>query len=121
MAAEGVVTERLRLKVGDTHTIIVRQTEEDDPFGPLDISGRTYRAQVRRSAGSKGEPMATFACSITNGPGGEVACVLTSIEAAKLKRGPAYIDVEETIWTSPPIVDTIVTFPNVEIEPDGTR
>ena len=85
-------TQNLVLVRGDTETLVITMT--DSAGLPIDITGRTYRAQIRvqKDAASIA---ASFACSITNAAAGQVTCVLTATNSASLVPGVNYWDFEE--------------------------
>jgi hypothetical protein len=85
-------TQNLVLVRGDTETLVITLT--DSAGAPIDITGRTYRAQIRvnRDASSIA---ASFACSITNAAAGQVTCVLSAVNSAALTAGINYWDFEE--------------------------
>lgn len=78
---------------GDTETIVVTCTS-DDAGTPINITGRTYRAQIRSSATSD-IIKATFTCTVTNGAAGQVTCVLPVSESTLLAPGLYEWDLEE--------------------------
>lgn len=82
----------LILTRGDTETLVV--TIQDDNGAAINITGRTYRAQVRSSQDST-TIKASFTCTVTNGSGGQVTCVLSAADSATLPSGQYYWDLEE--------------------------
>jgi hypothetical protein len=77
---------------GDTETLVVTMTT--DGTTPVNITGRTYRAQIRSSQDST-TVKASFTCTVTNGAAGQVTCVLSATDSAALPVGIAYWDLEE--------------------------
>lgn len=78
---------------GDTETIVVTLTT--DGSTPIDVTGRTYRAQIRQSPDSR-TIKASFTCTVTDGSNGVVTCVMSAEDSAALPVGIAYWDLEET-------------------------
>jgi len=68
---------RLNLKIvrGDTQNITVNMTSNG--VTPIDVTGRTYRAQIRTTKDS-GIVDASFTCSVSNGPAGEITCAMSA-------------------------------------------
>jgi hypothetical protein len=83
----------LTLTTGDTETLSV--TLQDSAGAPINITGRTYSAQVRATADSS-TVLATFSCSITNAAAGTFACTLTATQTAALTPGGGVWDLAET-------------------------
>lgn len=77
---------------GDTETIVVTMTTDEST--PIDITGRTYRAQIRQSQDAT-TIKASFSCTVSNGAAGQVTCTLTATDSATLPVGIAYWDLEE--------------------------
>ena len=77
---------------GDTETLVVTMTT--DGTTPVNITGRTYRAQIRSSQDST-TVKASFTCTVTDGAAGQVTCVLSATDSAALPVGIAYWDLEE--------------------------
>lgn len=78
---------------GDTETIVVTMTT--DGSTPINVTGRTYQAQIRASQDSA-TVKAAFTCTVTNGAAGQITCVLSAAASAALPVGIAYWDFEET-------------------------
>ena len=104
----------LTLRTGDTETVSV--TLQDSAGAPIDITGRTYAAQVRATADAA-SPLATFSCSITNAASGQFACTLSAATTAALSTGVAVWDLQETNGS---VVTTLLAGP-VRIDQDVTR
>jgi hypothetical protein len=83
----------LTITRGDTETIIVSLTEDDETT-PIVITGRTYTAQLRTTPDIS-IVSASFTCTVTNGANGEVTCVLSSTDSALLDPGYYYWDLQE--------------------------
>jgi hypothetical protein len=77
---------------GDTTTLVITFTTNGTT--PINITGRTYRAQVRRDT-EDASPEVTFACTVTNGANGVLTCVLTAAQTATLEPGNHFWDLEE--------------------------
>jgi hypothetical protein len=99
---------------GDTETVIVNITT--DGSTPIDITGRTYRAQLRATKDS-GSISASFACTITDALDGQVTCVLSAESTATLAAGTYYWDFEEN---NSGVVTTIIAG-TVNVLADVTR
>lgn len=82
----------LTITRGDTETIVVTITS--DGSTPINVTGRTYRAQIRSSQDST-TIKASFTCVVTSGANGEVTCTLSATDSATLPVGNAYWDLEE--------------------------
>jgi len=104
----------LTLRIGDTETISV--TLQDSSGTAVNITGRSYAAQVRATADAS-SALATFSCSVTNGAAGQLACTLTAAQTAALSTGVAVWDLQETNGAT---VTTLLAGP-VRIDQDVTR
>lgn len=67
----------IQLIKGDDYSHVITITNST---GAIDITGRTYSAQVRRVKNSTGNADATFTCVVTNAIAGEVTIMLTDIQ-----------------------------------------
>lgn len=85
-------TQDLTITRGDTETIVVTLTT--DGTTAIDITGRTYTAQLR-STPDISVISASFTCTVTNGAAGEVTCVMSSTASAELSPGFFYWDLQE--------------------------
>lgn len=85
-------TQDLTITRGDTETIVVTLTT--DGTTAIDITGRTYTAQLR-STPDISVISASFTCTVTNGAAGEVTCVMASTVSAELSPGFYYWDLQE--------------------------
>lgn len=85
-------TQDLTITRGDTETIVVTLTT--DGTTAIDITGRTYTAQLR-STPDISVISASFTCTVTNGAAGEVTCVMASTVSAELSPGFFYWDLQE--------------------------
>ena len=106
--------QNLVMTRGDTETVVV--TMKDSSNSPIDISGRTYRAQIRSTKDS-GTIDATFTCTITSAIAGEVTCTILPVVTATLTVGIHYWDFEETVSG---VVSTILAG-SVNVLADVTR
>ncbi len=104
----------LTITRGDTETLVVTITS--DGSTPVNITGRTYRAQIRSSQEST-TIKASFTCTVTSGANGQVTCTLSATDSATLSVGIAYWDLEET---ASGVVSTILAG-NVTVLADVTR
>ena len=77
---------------GDTESVVVNITTNGST--PINITGRTYRAQLRGTKESA-TISASFVCTITNAAQGQVTCVLSAVSTAALAPGTFYWDFEE--------------------------
>ena len=75
----------LTITRGDTETIVVTLTSDDNGT-PINITGRTYRAQIRQSQDAT-TIKASFTCAITNAAAGQVTCTLSATDSATLPAG----------------------------------
>ena len=105
----------LTITRGDTETLVVTITS-DEAGTPVNITGRTYRAQIRLTPDSN-TVKASFTCTVTSGANGQVTCVLAAADSAALPVGLGYWDLEET---ASGVVSTILAG-NVTVLADVTR
>lgn len=82
----------LDIRIGDTETVSI--TMQDSGGNAINISGRTYSAQIRERASSS-TPLATFTCSIVNAATGKFQCVLSAATTAALEPANAKWDLQE--------------------------
>jgi hypothetical protein len=82
----------LTILTGDTETVTVNL--QDSAGAAIDITGRTYQAQIRDTAASTAV-IATFNCSVTNGTAGQFACTLGTAVTAALTPQTAVWDCQE--------------------------
>jgi hypothetical protein len=104
----------LTLVRGDTETLVVTMTT--DGTTPINVTGRTYRAQIRLSQDSQ-TIKASFVCTVTDGANGVITCVLSATDSATLPVGLGFWDLEENASG----VITTVLSGNVVINADVTR
>jgi hypothetical protein len=104
----------LVVRIGDTETVSVQLKDSSDT--PVNITGRTYAAQIRETVDAA-SPLASFSCSITNGTAGQFACTLTATTTAALSAGVGVWDLQETNGAT---VTTLLYGP-VQINKDVTR
>jgi hypothetical protein len=93
----------LTVRTGDTETVTV--TLQDSAGAAVNITGRTYQAQIRDTAASTAV-LATFTCSVTNGTAGIFACTLGTATTAALSPQTAVWDCQET--TAGGVVSTLL-------------
>jgi hypothetical protein len=86
-------TQNLTITRGDTEVIVINITS--DGSAPIDVTGRTYRSQIRRTKDS-GTVEAQLNCVITNAANGQVQATLSAGDSATLPVGPSFWDFEET-------------------------
>lgn len=104
----------ITVRIGDTETITVNLQDADG--APINISGRTYAAQIRPTADST-TVTATFTCAVSNAAGGVMTATLPAATTAALTPGVGVWDLQETNGT---VVTTILAGP-VSIVQDVTR
>lgn len=104
----------LTLTRGDTETLVVTITS--DGSTAVDITGRTYRAQIRSNQDST-IVKASFTCTVTGAASGQVTCVLSATSSATLSAGLYFWDLEEN---ASGVVSTILSG-NVTVLADVTR
>jgi hypothetical protein len=85
--------QNLTITRGDTESVVVTMTSNGTT--PVDITGRTYRAQIRTTKDSSSID-ASFTCTITNAAAGEITCTILPAVTATLSVGTHYWDFEET-------------------------
>jgi len=92
MAGTGDVP--LTIRTGDDESVTV--TFSDETTGdPVNITGRTYRAQIRSTPGDS-TILASWTCTVTNGAAGKLTLTLADTITATLSPGFAVWDLEET-------------------------
>jgi hypothetical protein len=104
----------LQIRIGDTETVSV--TIQDAAGAPVNISGRTYAAQIRTTTDAA-TALATFTCAIVSGAAGTLTATLSAATTAALTPGLGVWDLEETSGTT---VTTLLSGP-VTIVQDVTR
>lgn len=104
----------LTITRGDTETLVVTITT--DGSTAVNITGRTYKAQIRTQQDST-TIKASFTCTVTNGAAGQVTCVLSATDSATLTAGLYFWDLEEN---ASGVVSTILSG-NVTVLADVTR
>jgi hypothetical protein len=104
----------LTITRGDTETLVVTITT--DGSTAVNITGRTYRAQIRSQQDST-TIKASFTCTVTSGATGQVTCVLSATSSAALSAGLYFWDLEEN---ASGVVSTILSG-NVTVLADVTR
>jgi len=104
----------LTITRGDTETLVVTITT--DGSTAVNITGRTYKAQIRSQQDST-TIKASFTCTVTSGATGQVTCVLSATSSAALSAGLYFWDLEEN---ASGVVSTILSG-NVTVLADVTR
>lgn len=82
----------LNIRIGDTETVTV--SLQNEAGAAINITGRTYSAQVREKTSSS-TPLATFTCAISNAAGGKFICTLSSTITGALNPLNAVWDLQE--------------------------
>lgn len=83
----------LKIRIGDTEQVVA--TIQTDAAAAVNITGRTYAAQIRATPDSA-TILATFTCAITDAPNGVVTCTLSATTTAALTPTSAVWDMQET-------------------------
>lgn len=104
----------LNIIVGDTKTINL--TLKDASGSPINITGRTYAAQLRATVEST-SPLVSFSCAIASAVAGTVTCTLSATNSATLSAGDAVWSLRET---NAGVVTTLLEGP-VRISVSPTR
>ena len=104
----------LTITRGDTETLVVTITT--DGVTPINITGRTYKAQIRTQQDAT-NIRASFTCTITSAANGQVTCVLSATDSATLSSGLYFWDLEEN---ASGVVSTILAG-NVTVLTDVNR
>ena len=108
------VKQNLVMTRGDTETLVI--TMKTEANAPIDITGRTYRAQIRASKDA-GAIDASFTCTVTNAVAGEITCTILPAVTETLSVGIHYWDLEET---ASGVVSTVLAG-SVNVLADVTR
>ena len=106
--------QNLSITRGDTESVVVTMTS--DGTTPVDVTGRTYRAQIRTTKDAATID-ASFTCAITSALDGEITCSMTAGDTAALVVGIHYWDFEEN---NAGVVSTILAG-TVNVLADVTR
>jgi hypothetical protein len=104
----------LVIRIGDSKQI--NMTFRNAAGSYINITGRTYVAQIRRTADDP-NVMAQFTCQIANGAQGLLVLSLTAEQTAALRAGSAKWDLQESYGS---VTNTIFKG-TVAIEQDVTR
>jgi hypothetical protein len=104
----------LTIRIGDTETVSV--AIKDSTGAPVNITGRTYAAQIRTTTDAA-TALATFSCSIVSGAAGTLTATLSASTTAALTAGLGVWDLQETNGTT---VTTLLAG-SVTIVQDVTR
>jgi hypothetical protein len=94
----------LSVIMGDTETVTFRFVDDD---GPIDVSGRTYAAQIKVSSSDE-DPLATFNVDMSDAADGVVVCSLSATTTTGLSPLNGVWDCQETNGT---IVTTLAGGP----------
>lgn len=84
----GPANQSLVLVAGDDETVEVVLTTNGTT--PINITGRTYVAQVRNDPSSTGTADLAFTCTVPTGTDGKVVCAASDTLTAALVPGRAY-------------------------------
>ena len=104
----------LTVRIGDTETVTLNLQDADGVA--INITGRTYAAQIRETADAS-SVLASFTCVVSNGAGGVMTATLPAATTAALSPGTAVFDLQET---NSGVVTTLLAGP-VSIVQDVTR
>lgn len=107
-------TQNLTITRGDTEVLVI--TMKDSAGNTINITGRTYLAQVRATKDA-GSVSASFTCVVTMPLGGQVTCTMSAVSSAALAAGKYYWDFQET---NSGVVSTILSG-TVTVLADVTR
>ena len=90
-------TADITVKRGDTHTLTFRV--KDDVTGqPVNLSGRTYLAQVRQYPDTA-IVAATYSVDTSSAASGQIVFTLAATTTAAMTAGPFRFDIQETNGT----------------------
>lgn len=104
----------LSIIAGDTKT--VNLTLKDASGTPVNITGRTYAAQLRGTI-EDASPLVTFSCAIASASAGTVTCTLSAASTGNLSAGDGVWSLRETNGS---VVTTLLEGP-VRISVSPTR
>ena len=104
----------LTIVIGDTKTVSVAM--KDSTGAAIDITGRTYAAQLRATIDDT-SPLASFDCAIVSGSGGTMGATLSATTTSTLSPGDGVWSLRET---SSSVVTTLLEGP-VKIVASPTR
>lgn len=107
----------LDIYIGDTTTVTVTVKNAGTP---VNITGRTYAAQIRKTPGST-SILATLTCTITNAAGGVVVATLPASVSTALTPQRASWDLQEITPSSPENVVQTLVAGYANISQDVTR
>lgn len=85
--------QNLTVTRGDTLTLVVTMTT--DGSTPVNITGRTYAAQIRTSSEAT-SATASFTCTITDGANGVLTCTVPASTTSSLSPVVYVWDLQET-------------------------
>ncbi len=93
---------------------------EDDGETPVDMSGRTWRAQVRASQAVDAALLASLTIDTADAADGIIVARLPASEAVDLTTAAGYWDLEATLVSDPEDVRTYLAG-DVEVVGDGSH
>lgn len=94
MSLMGIIGDvPLTIRTGDTEQVTL--FIKDSAGAAVNITGRTYAAQIRKSV-TDATPIATFTCTITDAAAGKMIATLSATTTAALSPGNACWDLSET-------------------------
>jgi hypothetical protein len=106
---------------GDDESITVEV--QDDLGAAVNITGRTYTAQIRKNTSLTAPVLAEFDCTITDAAGGIVVCSLDAATTSTLKATPLGL-ASSAVWDiqedNGGVITTLLAG-DVEIRGDVTR
>lgn len=103
----------LTIRIGDTESVNLTLT---DSAGAINITGRTYAAQIRAAIDDT-TALAAFTCTIANAAAGLVTCTLPASTTGALSPATGVWDLHETNGS---VVTTLLAGP-VQIQRSVTR
>lgn len=85
---------------GDVWSLVVK-LKDQTTGNPINITGRTYRMQVRASSEST-SITATYTCTVTDAANGTISCTCPSSTTTNVKPGDYVWDFEQMVSGSSP-------------------
>lgn len=110
-------TRAITIYQGDTYTHEI--TVQDDAGAPVDLSDRTWAAQIRAYA-TADTALADFAVDATDAATGVLVLSLTAAQTAALPGRPAVWDLQGT-YTADSTVETLIPNSVVTVTQEVTR